>query len=62
MWFSGMGIEGGHEAMDDEEQTFCLDFSAMEKDLDNIITTKTMKVYMVLRRNCSRDLTLNLEL
>jgi hypothetical protein len=35
IWFSGMRNGGGHEAVEDEEQAFCLAFRAMAKDLDN---------------------------
>ena len=48
--FSGMRNGGGHEAVEDEEQAFCLAFRAMGKDLDNI-TTEAIKAYMVLCRN-----------
>ena len=62
MQFSGMRDGGGHEAVEDEEQAFCLAFRAMGKDLDNI-TTEAIKAYMVLCRNSSLpDLALNLEL
>jgi hypothetical protein len=43
---SGMRIEG-HEAV--EEQTFCLVFSSMGKNVDNI-TTEVINVYMALCR------------
>ena len=36
--------------MEDEEQTFCLAFRAMEKDLDNI-TIETINAYMDCYRN-----------
>ena len=50
------------KGMVDEEQAFCLAFTAMGKDLDNI-TTKPTKAYMVLCRNSLLpDLALNLEL
>ena len=52
---------GGHEAVEDEEQAFCLAFRAMGKDLDNI-TTEAIKAYMVLCRNSSlSDMALNVE-
>jgi hypothetical protein len=35
MGFSGMRNGGGHEAVGDEEQTFCLAFRTMGKDLEN---------------------------
>jgi hypothetical protein len=38
MQFPGMKNRSGHEAMEDEEQTFLLAFRVMEKDLDNITT------------------------
>lgn len=41
---------GGHEAVEDEEQAFCLAFRAMGKDLDNI-TTEAIKIYMALCRD-----------
>jgi hypothetical protein len=52
MWFSGMRNGGGHEAVEEEEQIFCLAFAAMGKNLDNI-TMEAIKAYMVLCRNCS---------
>ena len=52
MQFSGMRNGGGHEAVEDEEQAFCLAFKAMGKNL-NDITTEAIKAYMVLCRNCS---------
>ena len=62
MQFSEMRNGGGHEAVEDEEQAFCLAFRAMGKELDNI-TTEAIKAYMVLCRNSSLpDLALNLEL
>ena len=62
MQFSGMRNGGGHEAVEDEKQAFCLAFRVMGKDLDNI-TTEAIKAYMVLCRNSSLpDLALNLEL
>lgn len=63
MWFSGMSNGGGHEAVEEEEQTFCSAFRAMEKNLDDNITMEAIKVYMVLCRNYSLQvLALNLEL
>ena len=47
MQFSGMRNGGGHEAVEDEEQAFCLAFRAMGKDLDNI-SIETIKPYMSL--------------
>ena len=52
MWFSGRSNGGGHEAVGDEEQTSCLAFRDMGKDLDNI-TTEAIKTYKALCRNCS---------
>jgi hypothetical protein len=43
---------GGHEAVEDEEQAFCLAFKAMGKNL-NDITTEAIEAYMVLCRNSS---------
>lgn len=63
MRFSGMrnGGGGGHEAVEVEEQAFCLAFRTMGKDLDNI-TREAIKAYMVLCRHSSLpDLALNLE-
>lgn len=52
---------GGHEAVEVEEQAFCLAFRTMGKDLDNI-TREAIKAYMVLCRHSSLpDLALNLE-
>lgn len=63
MWFSGMSNGGGHEAVEEEEQTFHSAFRAMEKNLDDNITMEAIKVYMVLCRNYSLQvLALNLEL
>ena len=47
MQFSGMRNGGGHEAVEDEEQAFCLAFRAMGKNRDNI-TTEVIKAYTVL--------------
>jgi hypothetical protein len=52
MHFSGIRNDHGHEAVENEEQAFCLAFRAMGKVLDNIIT-ETIKAYMVLCRNSS---------
>ena len=62
MWFPRVRNGGGHEAVEDEEQVFCLALRAMGKDGDNITTIDT-KAFMVLCRNGSlSDLTLSLEL
>lgn len=42
----------GREAVENEEQAFCLDFGVMGKDLDNIIM-RAIKAYMVLFGNVS---------
>jgi hypothetical protein len=61
MWFSGMRNGDDLEAVEDKEQTYCLAFGAMGKDLDNIIT-EAIKAYMAFCRNSSLpDLSLNLE-
>jgi hypothetical protein len=52
MTFSGMRNGRGHEAVEDEEQAFCLTFRVMGKDLDNIIV-RAIKTYMVLFGNGS---------
>ena len=52
MWFPRVRNGGGHEAVEDEEQAFCLAFRAMGKDLDNV-TVEAIKAYMVLCRNNS---------
>lgn len=53
---------GNNEAVGEEEQVFHLDLIGMGKNLDNI-TTKEIKVYMVLCRNSSQlDLALKLKL
>ena len=50
--FSEMRSRGGHEAVEDEEQVFCLAFTAVGKDLDNV-ATEAIKAYTVLCRNSS---------
>jgi hypothetical protein len=47
MWFPRVRNGGGHEAVEDEEQVFCLVFRAMGKNRDNI-TTEVIKAYTVL--------------
>jgi hypothetical protein len=46
-----MSSGGGHEAVEDKEQTFYMAVRVMGRDLDNI-TTEAIKAYMALCRNC----------
>jgi hypothetical protein len=49
MQFLGMRNGGGHDAVEDNEQSFHLAFRTMGKKLENITT----EALMVLCRNCS---------
>jgi hypothetical protein len=49
---SEMKKEDSYDAVENEEQAFCLAFRAMEKDLDNI-TIRVIKAYIVLGINSS---------
>ena len=61
MRFSGMRTGGGHEALVDKEQAFCLAFRATGRDLDDI-TTEVITADTGLGINSSlADLALNLE-